>query len=148
MRGLLGRAKALADESGEATIEFVTVVLLLLVPLVYFILALFTVQSGMYAAEAGAAASARILTEHPENGKAAAKTAVQLAVADQSLDVQKVSFSLHCDTGKCPQAGSTGTLSVNLRVSLPVVGTLLEGFLPAEIPLQAKHPIKWGEHGA
>ncbi len=138
----------MAEESGEATIEFVGVVLGLLVPLVYLILVFFQIQAGLYAAEAGAAASARILTEHPQTGTTAAELAVQLAASDQGLPVGGTAFSLVCETGDCPAAGSRGEVSVNVQVPLPVVGTLLDGLIPAEISLSSTHPIQWGEHGA
>lgn len=136
------------DESGEATIEFVAVVLGLLVPLVYLLVVFSQIQAGIYAAEAGAAASVRILTEHPHTGMPAAQLATKLAVADQGLPVEGVSFSLRCETTTCPDAGSRGVVEVNLKVPLPVVGALAAGMFPSDINLSCVHPIQWGEHGA
>lgn len=136
------------EESGEATLEFVGITMMLLIPLVYLILAFFQVQSGLYAAEAGAAGAARILTLHPETGVSSASLAVQLAAADQGLPAGQARYSLDCVTGSCPAPGSRGTVRVNLQVPLPLVGTMLQGSFPASLPLSAEHPIQWGEHGA
>lgn len=136
------------NESGEATIEFVGVVLLLLVPLLYLILVFFQVQAGLYAAETGAAASARILTEHPHTGMEAAQLAIQVAAADQGIPVEGVSFSLSCESESCPDAGSRGVVEVQLKVPLPVVGAIAKGMFPTEVTLNSVHPIQWGAHGA
>lgn len=136
------------EESGEATLEFVGITMMLLIPLVYLILAFFQVQSGLYAAEAGAAGAARILTLHPETGVSSASLAVQLAAADQGLPAGQAQYTLDCVTGPCPAPGSRGIVRVNLQVPLPLVGTMLQSSFPASLPLSAEHPIQWGEHGA
>lgn len=142
------RNQSLQGESGEATIEFVGLTITLLIPLVYLILIFFQIQAGLYAAEAGAEGAARILTLHPDTGVEAADTALRLAVEDQGLPVDSVTYSLDCDAGDCPEAGSTGTIHVSLDVPLPLVGNLLQGSLPTNLTLHSEHPIKWGEHGA
>lgn len=136
------------EESGEATLEFVGITMMLLIPLVYLILAFFQVQSGMYAAEAGAAGAARILTLHPETGVDSASLAVQMAAADQGLPAGQAQYTLDCVTGPCPAPGSRGIVHVSVEVPLPLVGTMLQGSFPASLPLSADHPIQWGEHGA
>lgn len=140
--------RRIREESGEATLEFVGVVLGLLVPLIYLILVFFQIQAGMYAAEAGAAASARILTDHPQSGTTAAELAVKLAASDQGLPVEGAVFNLTCEAGNCPAPGSRGEVKVKVQVPLPIAGTLLEGLIPAELSLSSIHPIQWGEHGA
>lgn len=136
------------EESGEATLEFVGITMMLLIPLVYLILAFFQVQSGLYAAEAGAAGAARILTLHPETGVSSANLAVQLAAADQGLPAGQAHYTLDCVTGSCPAPGSRGIVHVSVEVPLPLVGTMLQGSFPASLPLSAEHPIQWGEYGA
>lgn len=136
------------EESGEATLEFVGITMMLLIPLVYLILAFFQIQSGLYAAEAGAAGAARILTLHPETGVDSASLAVQMAAADQGLPAGQAQYTLDCVTGPCPAAGSRGIVHVSVEVPLPLVGTMLQGSFPASLPLSAEHPIQWGEHGA
>lgn len=136
------------EESGEATVEFVGITMMLLIPLVYLILAVFQIQSGLYAAEAGAAEAARILTLHPETGVSAANLAVQMAAGDQGLPAEKAQYSLECLTGSCPAASSRGIIRVSLQVPLPLVGTMLQDSFPASLTLNAEHPIQWGEHGA
>lgn len=136
------------EESGEATLEFVGITMMLLIPLVYLILAFFQIQSGLYAAEAGAAGAARILTLHPETGVDSASLAVQMAAADQGLPAGQAQYTLDCVTGPCPAPGSRGIVHVSVEVPLPLVGTMLQGSFPASLPLSADHPIQWGEHGA
>lgn len=135
-------------EAGEASIEFVGIVLGLLIPLVYLVLVFFQVQAGLYAAEMAAASSARILTDHPHTGARAAQLAVELAASDQGLPVNGVRYVLTCDTANCPQPGSSGSIKVSVKVPLPVVGSLVQGMFPTDISLSSVHPIKWGMHGA
>ncbi|STY76771.1 Uncharacterised protein [Mobiluncus curtisii subsp. curtisii] len=141
-------SRLMRGESGEATVEFVGITMLLLIPLVYLILAFFQIQSGLYAAEAGAAGAARILTLHPVTGVDSASLAVQLAAADQGLPAGKAQYSLECVTGPCPAAGSRGIVHVSLEVPLPLVGTILQSSFPTSLTLHADHPIQWGDHGA
>lgn len=135
------------DESGEATLEFVGVTLIVLVPLVYLVLAFFQIQAGMYAAEAGVAQATRILTEHPHIGMEAAQLGVELAAKDQGIPVDNARLQLLCESD-CPAAGVSGRLRVDITVPLPVIGPLLEGLIPAQIPVSAEHTIRWGEYGA
>ena len=50
-----------AQEGGEATVEFVGLVFLLVVPVVYLVVSLAQVQGALFAAEAGAREASRIL---------------------------------------------------------------------------------------
>lgn len=73
------------DESGEATIEFIGLVLLLVVPIVYLVVALAQVQAALFAAEGGAREAARVLAEDPSD-RATALGQIELAFEDFHVD--------------------------------------------------------------
>ncbi len=73
--------KLRGDEGGEATVEFVGLVFLLVVPLVYFVVSLAQLQAALFAAEAGAREAARILAEDSTD-EARALTQIDLAFDD------------------------------------------------------------------
>ena len=58
------------DESGSALVELTWLSLLLLVPLVYVLLAVFAVQSGSYAVSGAARAAARAYALAPDEASA------------------------------------------------------------------------------
>lgn len=76
-----------ATDAGSATIEFVFVGVLLLVPLVYLVLALFEVQRNAFAVTEAAREAGRALStaDDPATAPARAVYAVRLALADQGL---------------------------------------------------------------
>ena len=77
-----------ADDRGSAVVEFVTLAVLLLVPVVYLVLSLGRVQAGAFAVEGASRDAARIVASTPDEESAARRVAaaVQLALHDQGLD--------------------------------------------------------------
>lgn len=145
MNALIGKLRI---ESGDATIEFIGVFLGLMVPLIYFVMAFFQIQAGMFAAESGAAQATRILTDHPDIGLERAELAMNLAAMDQGLGSNRAHLTLKCDSAACPEAGSRGIIETRVDVPLPLLSKILPASIPAAVTLRATHPIQWGAHGA
>lgn len=125
-----------AGERGEATIEFIGMTLLLLVPLIYVVVALAGVQGALFAAEAASREVARVLAADPAQTSVAHTQAV-LAFEDFGLDDPRVETS--CVPAACTQAGSVVTVRVSTTVPLPLVPGWVgqRGLLPVSSTSQA-----------
>ena len=123
-------------DAGNAMIEFSTLAVLLMVPLVYVLLSVFEVQRASFGVTEAArqAGRAYATAEDPAQGRARAAAAAALAMRDQGLDCD------HCLTGLTgsltPDAEVTATVEHFVR--LPLVGTVL-GRARGGIPVDATH---------
>ena len=91
-------AARLADDSGSASLEFITAGMLLLIPLVYLIVTLATIQSAALATEGAARHAARVFVQAPSvaAGSEAAARALELALADHGVTAEDVDLSISC----------------------------------------------------
>lgn len=64
----------LRSESGSASLEFVTVGVILLVPLVYLVLAVAAIQAGVLATEGAARHAARVYSLAPDDVRGATRS--------------------------------------------------------------------------
>ncbi len=118
-------------ERGTALVELVWLVLLLLVPLVYVMLAVFDVQRASFGVSAAARAAARAYSLAPDEGSAPgrARSAAAVVLRDQDLDVGRVSMAVHCrpDPGNCLAPGSVIEVTLSHQVLLPLAPAALGG---------------------
>lgn len=143
---------AVAGDAGSAALEFITVGLLMLVPLVYLIVALGQIQSQSLGAEAGARHVARAIATAPDAASATARADAVLRsiVAEYGLDADSVELSLECRpaTAACPSAGSTVVVTIATRVALPLVPQVFGLDHLASVPVEASAVQKasrfWG----
>lgn len=146
------RVRLLADDSGSAALEFITVGVLLLVPLVYLVLALGAIQEQTLGAEAAARHTARVIGQAPDAATAAARGDAVLAntVREYGMDADAVDVQISCRpaTASCPTAGSTVIVTVTTRVSLPFMPPIFGLDRIAAIPVEAQSAQKtsrlWG----
>ncbi|WP_022881256.1 hypothetical protein [Gryllotalpicola ginsengisoli] len=122
------------DEAGNASLEFLTAGVLLLVPLVYLALALATIQGATLGVEGAAreAARAYVQAATDASGRSSADESVTVALADHRIDRAPGDLELHCDTGDadCLAAGHRITATVRVSVALPLVPV-------ARVPVEA-----------
>ncbi|WP_250646186.1 TadE family protein [Microbacterium tenebrionis] len=141
------------NDEGSAALEFITVGVILLVPLAYLIITLGTVQQAMLGAEAAARHTARVIGQ-AENATDAADRgdAVLASVIDEyDLNAADVDVSVTCTPAgaECPRSGATVVVTVSTRVSLPFVPEIFGLDRATQIPLEAAATQKvsrlWGE---
>lgn len=129
------------DEEGSAALEFITVGLILLVPLVYLIAALGVIQEQTLGIEAAARHTARVISLAPDAESAAARGEQVLAgiVEEYGLDPDAVDVALTCAPAgaECPSAGATITVTVVTRVPLPLMPSLFGLDRSTAIPVEA-----------
>lgn len=109
-----------AGESGSAMIEFVFLVLLLLVPLVYLVVASSQLQAASYAAVGAADHAAKVFVSasNPTAGKAAAQDAIAVALGNMGIAASRAEVDYFC-SATCLSPGSTVTVSVRIATVLP-----------------------------
>jgi type II secretory pathway component PulL len=120
--------------------------ILLLVPLVYIVLAVYDVQRHAFAATAAARAAGRafVLAPDVEQGAAQARAAAEVALADQDVDAGDVDLRLSCrPAGDCLAPGSVVHVEVRTQVALPLVPTALGDDVPS-IRVDAQHTVPYG----
>ncbi|WP_348639572.1 TadE family protein [Microbacterium aurantiacum] len=141
------------NDDGSAALEFITVGVILLVPLVYLVLALGVIQEQTLGAEAAARHTARVISQAPDAETAAARSDAVLAgvIDEYGLDADAVQVSISCTPARaaCPSAGATMIVTVRTSASLPLVPPLFGLDRMATVPLEASAVQKvsrlWGE---
>lgn len=140
------------NEEGSAALEFITVGVILLVPLVYLVIALGAIQEQTLGAEAAARHTARAIATAPDAAAATAEGEAVLAgiIDEYGLDPEAVDVSLACAPAgvDCPSAGATLTVTVAARVHLPLVPPVFGLDRATSIAVQAEAVQKvsrlWG----
>jgi Flp pilus assembly protein TadG len=131
-------------ESGTALVEVVWLAILLLVPLVYLVLAVFEVQRAAFAATAASRAAARAYVLAPSVAQAEqrARAAGQVALADQDVDAADTRLTITC-TGGCLAPGSVVHVAVRGHVDLPLLPPIFGDQAPS-IRVEAEHSLPYG----
>lgn len=110
-------------DSGNATVEFAYLGVLLLVPLVYVLLTVLQVQRSAYAVTAATREAGRVFVAHGANGAAYddAFVAARIAMRDQGLDLAPGQLVITCQFDDCAVAGSSVHVRIDRTVPLPLV---------------------------
>jgi Flp pilus assembly protein TadG len=130
----------LHGEDGNALLEFVYLSVILMVPLVYLLLAVFSVQAAAFGVTEAARQAGRAFATagDPATGYQRAQEAVRLALSDQHIDADVVP-ELTCSPAPCDLApGQRVVTSVAYTVQLPFVGGIF-GKGHAGIPVRGRH---------
>lgn len=119
----------MTDDAGNATVEFVTVAVVLMVPLVYVLLAVFAVQRAAFAVSAAAreAGRAYVTADDAADAEARAQAAADLALADQLPGDPPADLT----TDGALAAG--GAITVTVTYDVEVLGGL------GRVPVTATH---------
>jgi Flp pilus assembly protein TadG len=120
------------DDDGSAVLEFVTVAVLFMVPLVYVLLTVFAVQRAAFAVSAAAreAGRAYVTDDAASDAGTRARTAADMALDDQLPGSPEADLTIDAN-GLTP--GAAVTVTVTYRVRLPFSGGA------ATIPVTATH---------
>ena len=134
-------ARILREDDGSASLEFLTVGLLMLVPLIYVVVALGQIQHQALGAEAAARHVARAISLSSDAASAGSSAfeVLSAVMAEYDLDASITSLSISRvpASASCPTAGSTVRVSVATRVSLPLAPPVLGLDQVASVPVEA-----------
>ena len=142
----------LRDDTGSAALEFITVGLLMLVPLVYLVVALGAIQAQSLGVEAAARHAARAIALASDASSAGERADLVIASVAAEYDIDPASLHVEVScvpaVSTCPDAGSTVMVTVAARVALPLVPAVLGLDRLASVPVEASSAQKvsrfWG----
>ena len=135
------------SESGTALIEVTWLSILLLIPLLYILLAVFEVQRSAFAVSAAARSAGRAYATAPDEASAMdrADAAADVALADQHLELGRSSLKVSCapDPTNCLSPGSVISVEITHPVALPLMPTALGGNTPS-LRVEGTHSVPYG----
>jgi hypothetical protein len=130
-----------SDETGSASLEFITAGLLLLVPLVYLVLVVSSIQGATLAAEGAARQAARVFVTADSTSLATARAqqAIDFALADFHVPSENARVAVTCsEPSSCLAGDSLVTVSINVAVPLPLVPAILGLDSLAVVPISSQ----------
>lgn len=123
------------DESGTAIIEFIWLAILLLIPLLYVVIAVFDTQRTAYAASSAARNAGRAFVTSPTEAAAygRARAAARLAFEDQGIGDAPMSLRVICrpNPHNCLAPGSVIGIEIRSSVRLPLMPDALGSNTPS-----------------
>ena len=125
------------SERGDATVEFLGILVVLVIPILYIVLAVGHVSAGAMAADAGAREAARILAEDVER-QGDAEHAVSLIVEDFGVNAQP-EVAATCDN--CQVGEGAVDVRVSVQVPLPFMPSWL-GDVGVGVSSSARAPVR------
>ena len=135
------------SERGTALVEVTWLSLLLLVPLLYVVLAVFDVQRAAYGVDAATRAAGRAYSLAPSQaaGAARARTAASVALADQGLRLSRAQLVVRCvpAPSACLSPGSVIHVRISCPVALPLMPDALGGNTPS-IRVESEQAVPYG----
>lgn len=130
-----------STDEGSASLEFITAGLVLLLPLVYLVLTMSSIQAGAFAVEGASRQAARVYVQASTiaEANAAAARAVEFALADYGLTTDQVSVTVSCrpNPTDCLQRRGFVTVRVTTTVALPLVPPVLDLDVALSVPMQS-----------
>ena len=132
-------------EDGTATIEFVWLSILLLVPFVYILVAVFDTQRASYGVSTASRSAARAFLQAPDPaaGEQRARLAARVALDDQGLSAASVRITCLPSPADCLQPGSSVRIVVRTTQALPLTPSALGSQLGG-ITVDSTHTQPYG----
>ena len=123
---LIARLREGQDESGSTLVEFVMLSVLVLIPVIYLILGVATVQAAAYASLGASDQAARMYVLGGEDltaGERAARSqaAASAALADFGISSDQAVITMSCPAGGCDDDGDVVAFTVEVRVPVPLI---------------------------
>lgn len=137
-----------AGDSGSAVVEFITIGVLMLVPVVYLVVAVAGVQAAAFATEAAAREAARVVVTTSDQVTAEDRVvaAVGWALRDQGIQADPSrAVTVVCAEQPCLTPGADVTVTVSVDVPLPAMPAGLSQVMPLVVPVSATHTQVVGE---
>ena len=134
------RLRRASGEEGSAVVEFITLGVVLLIPLVYLVMFMGRLQAGSYAVAAAARESGRAYVTAPDAASAPgrAQAAATLSFEDQGFR-SDTSLAVSCDASPCLRPEGRVSTTARVVVPLPLVPSFVRGVIPLQVPISATH---------
>lgn len=135
------RIRAGPTERGSAVVEFCTLGVLLMLPVVYLVVAMGRIEAASFAADGSAREAARafISARTEAAGRARAAAAVRLGLLDQGFGVPaEEALVIACSKTPCLSPRGEVTVRVAVHVVLPGIPALVDRFVPVEVTVRSE----------
>ena len=115
------------SDHGSATVEFIALSVLLLIPAVYLLITISQLQAAGYAAVAASdqAAKALAYADNDNQAESQAISTVHLTAEDYQIDPARTSTAIQCSNTPCSSPGTQVTVAVSIEVPLPLMPTFM-----------------------
>lgn len=132
--------QGIAGDQGSAVIEFIVLVVAVLMPMVFIVIAAAQVHAASIASEHAVREAARafMMAPTPTVAQHAAHTAAAIALRDHGLELPATALRIRC-SGPCLQPETTVTMDLQWRMALPWLPEMLQG--PTAVPIQAAQTL-------
>jgi hypothetical protein len=128
-------------DEGSASLEFITVGVLLLVPLVYLVLVMSALQAASLGVEGAARQASRVFVQQATEAEAeaAAERAIRVALADYGLAADEAVVAITCTPAPADCLARRGFVTVEIAtvVPLPFVPAVVALDVPAGVPVHS-----------
>ena len=134
------RARTPRDERGSAVVEFVTLAVLMLIPLIYLVMMMARLQAGSFAVSQAAREAGRAYVT-ADSGRVApdrAQAAAKIAFLDHSFE-DNGRLNIPCAGGPCLRPDGRIETTATARVPLPLVPAFVREVVPMSVPVSASH---------
>lgn len=134
-------AKIRESDSGSAIVEFVVVVVLIMIPIAYIVVAAMRIQAASYASAQAVREAGRafVQSDSPAQARHNARVAARIALNDQGFELPDNALTFACTKGGCLDPESLVTVNLNWRVYLPLLPASLDDAAPASVKINTKH---------
>lgn len=127
-------------DEGTASVEFVLFGIMLLVPLAYLLLTIFSVQSAAYGVSSASREAGRAFVQAPAGAdpQERAFAAAWVALQDYGIDLSPSQLVVSCSASPCLTPGATVQVSIDLSVALPLLPNVFDE-APAAVAVHGRH---------
>ena len=134
-------------EEGTAVVEFIWLALLLIIPIVYILIAVFDVQRAAYGVSAASRSAARAFILAPDVPTAyeRAHRAAAVALGDQKVDGATVDITCMPTPDDCLTPGSAVRVVIRMTQPLPLTPSAL-GDQIAPVTVDSTHVEPYGSY--
>lgn len=137
---LRARLAGVREDDGSGLIEFVVLCAVLLIPAMYLVLTLGSVQSAVFAVDALSRDAARIhATEEPGSAAQRVERLTDFTREDFGL-ASPLTVNVHCSADPCASPGGTVEAVVSVPVPIPGFGPL--GGPEGPVEVSARHVVQ------
>lgn len=115
------------SDHGSATVEFIALSVLLLIPAIYLLITISQLQAAGYAAVAASdqAAKALAYAGNASQAESQAISTVYLTAEDYQIAPETTTTAIQCSDTPCSNPGTQVTVHVSIDVPLPLMPTFM-----------------------
>jgi hypothetical protein len=130
------------EDRGSAVVEFVTLGVLLLIPLIYLVVTVGRLQAAAFATDAAARAAGRAFATAPDerSGRILAANGVRMALTDEGFPVDPGSATeITCAADPCLTPAAMVTVRVSVDVVLPGIPAVVDRLVATHVRVRSSY---------